>query len=569
MPNYPDETASAQRLDVVKRGEVGSDFGFSGRPRLELQPVSAPIMKNEANLADYTTPTATTPDSVAGRTYEVRTFGCQMNVHDSERLSGLLEDAGYQPVVAGNTPDLIVFNTCAVRENADMRLYGTLGSLRSVKERHPGMQIAVGGCLAQKDKDAVVKKAPWVDVVFGTHNIGSLPALLKRASHNHQAEVEIVDALEQFPSVLPAKRESAYAGWVSVSVGCNNTCTFCIVPSLRGKEIDRRPGDILAEVQALVDQGVVEVTLLGQNVNAYGVNFADPDLPRDRSAFSRLLRACGEITGLERVRFTSPHPAEFTSDVIDAMAETPTVCPQLHMPLQSGSDKVLKEMRRSYRTKKFLAILDEVRQKIPHAAITTDIIVGFPGETEEDFQATLDVVEKARFTSAFTFQYSPRPGTPAAEYEQQVPKEVVQERYERLIALQERVCLEENQKLVNTEVELLVQADGGKKNAKTHRMTGRARDGRLVHFHPVGSIDQSIRPGDIITTTVTEAKPHFLIADAGVLTHRRTVAGDMSEAGKVPTTAPIGVGLGMPKIGAPAPAVSASTSNCDSTGCGC
>lgn len=569
MPNYPDETASAQRLDVVRRGEVGSDFGFSGQPRLELQPVSAPIMKNEANLADYTTPTATTPDSVAGRTYEVRTFGCQMNVHDSERLSGLLEDAGYQPVVAGNTPDLIVFNTCAVRENADMRLYGTLGSLRSVKERHPGMQIAVGGCLAQKDKDAVVKKAPWVDVVFGTHNIGSLPALLKRASHNHQAEVEIVDALEQFPSVLPAKRESAYAGWVSVSVGCNNTCTFCIVPSLRGKEIDRRPGDILAEVQALVDQGVVEVTLLGQNVNAYGVNFADPDLPRDRSAFSRLLRACGEITGLERVRFTSPHPAEFTSDVIDAMAETPTVCPQLHMPLQSGSDKVLKEMRRSYRTKKFLAILDEVRQKIPHAAITTDIIVGFPGETEEDFQATLDVVEKARFTSAFTFQYSPRPGTPAAEYEQQVPKEVVQERYERLIALQERVCLEENQKLVNTEVELLVQADGGKKNAKTHRMTGRARDGRLVHFHPVGSIDQSIRPGDIITTTVTEAKPHFLIADAGVLTHRRTVAGDMSEAGKVPTTAPIGVGLGMPKIGAPAPAVSASTSNCDSTGCGC
>ena len=526
-------------------------------------------MKNEANLADYVTPAATTLDSVAGRTYEVRTFGCQMNVHDSERLSGLLEDAGYQPVIAGDTPDLIVFNTCAVRENADMRLYGTLGSLRSVKERHPGMQIAVGGCLAQKDKDAVVKKAPWVDVVFGTHNIGSLPALLKRASHNHQAEVEIVDALEQFPSVLPAKRESAYAGWVSVSVGCNNTCTFCIVPSLRGKEIDRRPGDILAEVQALVDQGVVEVTLLGQNVNAYGVNFADPDLPRDRSAFSRLLRACGEITGLERVRFTSPHPAEFTSDVIDAMAETPTVCPQLHMPLQSGSDKVLKEMRRSYRTKKFLAILDEVRQKIPHAAITTDIIVGFPGETEEDFQATLDVVEKARFTSAFTFQYSPRPGTPAAEYEQQVPKEVVQERYERLIALQERVCLEENQKLVNTEVELLVQADGGKKNTNTQRMTGRARDGRLVHFHPAGSIDQNIRPGDIITTTVTEAKPHFLIADAGVLTHRRTVAGDMSEAGKVPTTAPIGVGLGMPKIGAPAPAVSASTSNCDSTGCGC
>lgn len=335
-----------------------------------------------------------------GRTYEVRTFGCQMNVHDSERLSGLLEDAGYQPVPTGKTPDLVVFNTCAVRKNADLRLYGTLGHLRSVKEQHPGMQIAVGGCLAQKDKDTVVEKAPWVDVVFGTHNIGSLPTLLKRAAHNRRAQVEIVDSLEQFPSVLPAKRESAYAGWVSVSVGCNNTCTFCIVPSLRGKEIDRRPGDVLAEVQALVDQGVLEVTLLGQNVNAYGVNFADPEVARDRSAFSKLLRACGDISGLERLRFTSPHPAEFTSDVIDAMAETPNICPQLHMPLQSGSDKVLKEMRRSYRSKKFLAILDEVRQKIPHAAITTDIIVGFPGETEEDFQATLDVVEKARFSSA-------------------------------------------------------------------------------------------------------------------------------------------------------------------------
>ncbi|MDU0477892.1 tRNA (N6-isopentenyl adenosine(37)-C2)-methylthiotransferase MiaB [Staphylococcus chromogenes] len=491
------------------------------------------------------------------KTYEVRTFGCQMNVHDSERLSGLLEEAGYSPVAEGVTPDLIVFNTCAVRENADMRLYGTLGALRGTKESHPGMQIAVGGCLAQKDKETVVKKAPWVDVVFGTHNIGSLPALLDRAAHNAKAQVEIVDSLEQFPSVLPAKRESAYAGWVSVSVGCNNTCTFCIVPSLRGKEVDRRPGDILAEVQALVDQGVCEVTLLGQNVNSYGVNFADPSIERDRSAFSKLLRACGEIDGLERVRFTSPHPAEFTSDVIDAMAETPNVCPQLHMPLQSGSDKVLKEMRRSYRSKKFLAILDEVRAKLPHAAITTDIIVGFPGETEEDFQATLDVVEKARFTSAFTFQYSPRPGTPAAEFAEQIPKEVVQERYERLLALQERISREENEKLIGSQVELLVQAEGGRKNSQTHRMTGRARDGRLVHFAPheakPGVIAGEIRAGDVITATITDAAPHFLIADGGVEHHRRTKAGDMSAAGKVPTTAPVGVGLGLPRLGAPEP----------------
>ncbi len=413
------------------------------------------------------------------------------------------------------------------------------------------MQIAVGGCMAQKDKEAVVSRAPWVDVVFGTHNMGSLPALLARSAHNRRAEVEIADSLEQFPSVLPAKRESAYAGWVSVSVGCNNTCTFCIVPSLRGREQDRRPGDILAEVRALVDQGVTEVTLLGQNVNAYGVHFSDPSMERDRSAFSRLLRACGEIDGLERLRFTSPHPAEFTDDVIDAMAETPVVCPQLHMPLQSGSDRVLKAMRRSYRTRRFLGILEKVRQRLPDASITTDIIVGFPGETEEDFQDTLRVVEEARFTSAYTFQYSPRPGTPAAELDAQVPKAVVQDRYERLISLQERISAEENAAQIGRTVELLVQEGGGRKNDRTKRMSGRARDGRLVHFTPTGG-DGRIRPGDVVEVTVTGSAPHFLTADGGVLTHRRTRAGDMSEAGRTPTTAPVGVGLGLPRIGAPA-----------------
>lgn len=500
--------------------------------------------------SDILTATPAPTGFSAPRTYEVRTFGCQMNVHDSERLSGLLEDNGYQPVREGDTADVVVFNTCAVRENADNRLYGTLGQMKSIKDKHPGMQIAVGGCMAQKDKQTVVDKAPWVDVVFGTHNIGSLPTLLQRSAHNRQAEVEIVDSLEQFPSVLPAKRESAYAGWVSVSVGCNNTCTFCIVPSLRGKEQDRRPGDILAEVQALVDQGVTEVTLLGQNVNAYGVNFSDPELERDRGAFAKLLRACGEIEGLERLRFTSPHPAEFTDDVIDAMAETPNICPQLHMPLQSGSDKVLKDMKRSYRSKKFLGVLDKVRERIPHAAITTDIIVGFPGETEEDFQETLDVVRKARFQSAYTFQYSPRPGTPAADYPNQIEKAVVQDRYERLLEVQEQIQREENSKLIGTVQELLVQADGGRKNDRTHRMSGRSRDGRLVHFTPTGAIDQDVRPGDVVEVTITEAAPFFLIADADVLSHRRTKAGDLAAAGTTPTTAPIGVGLGMPRIGA-------------------
>ncbi|SQI20763.1 tRNA (N6-isopentenyl adenosine(37)-C2)-methylthiotransferase MiaB [Corynebacterium jeikeium] len=505
--------------------------------------------------------TQTSENSGAGRTYEVRTFGCQMNVHDSERLSGLLEDSGYVPAHEGATPDVVVFNTCAVRENADKRLYGTLGQMKAIKDEHPGMQIAVGGCMAQKDKQTVVDKAPWVDVVFGTHNLGSLPTLLERSAHNHKAEVEIFDALEEFPSVLPAKRESAYAGWVSVSVGCNNTCTFCIVPSLRGKEQDRRPGEILAEVKALVDQGVSEVTLLGQNVNAYGVNFADETLERDRTAFSKLLRACGEIEGLERLRFTSPHPAEFTDDVIDAMAETPAVCPQLHMPLQSGSDKVLKDMKRSYRSKKFLAILDKVRERIPHAAITTDIIVGFPGETEEDFQATMDVVEKARFASAFTFQYSPRPGTPAAEMENQVPKAVVQDRYERLLALQERISEEENRKLIGTTQELLVQADG-RKNDRTQRRSGRSRDGRLVHFTPEGDI----RAGDVVEVVITDAAPHFLIADGGVASHTRTRAGDMTELGETPTTAPVGVGLGMPSIKKPE---ATAADGCSTGGCGC
>ncbi|WP_301200021.1 tRNA (N6-isopentenyl adenosine(37)-C2)-methylthiotransferase MiaB [Corynebacterium stationis] len=484
----------------------------------------------------------------------MRTFGCQMNVHDSERISGLLEEAGYVAAEQESEPDLVVFNTCAVRENADKRLYGSLGALKKTKENHPGMQIAVGGCLAQKDKDTVISNAPWVDAVFGTHNMAALPTLLERARHNDKAQIEIVDSLEAFPSVLPAKRESSYAGWVSISVGCNNTCTFCIVPSLRGKEEDRRPGDILAEVQALVDQGVTEVTLLGQNVNSYGVNFADPDLPRDKFAFSKLLRAVGAIEGLERLRFTSPHPAEFTSDVIDAMAETPAVCPQLHMPLQSGSDKILKDMRRSYRTKKFLSILDEVREKMPHAAITTDIIVGFPGETEEDFQGTMDIVRRARFAAAYTFQYSPRPGTPAATMENQLPKHVVQDRFERLVKLQDDIGAEENAKLVGTDVELLVQADG-RKNSETHRISGRARDGRLVHFTPVMNgedITSQIRPGDIVHTTVTDSGSFFLIADEGVTSHRSTKAGDMSAAGQTPTTQPIGVGLGLPRIGKPA-----------------
>ncbi|WP_153504908.1 tRNA (N6-isopentenyl adenosine(37)-C2)-methylthiotransferase MiaB [Cumulibacter manganitolerans] len=480
-------------------------------------------------------------DHRPARTYEIKTYGCQMNNHDSERLAGVLESNGYAPARPGEQADVVVFNTCAVRENADNKLYGNLSHLAPIKRARPDLQIAVGGCLAQKDKQSIVDRAPYVDVVFGTHNVGSLPALLDRSRHNKRAEVEILESLEQFPSSLPAKRESTYAGWVSISVGCNNTCTFCIVPALRGRERDRRPGEILAEVRALVADGALEVTLLGQNVNAYGVEFGD------RSAFAKLLRACGGIEGLERVRFTSPHPRDFTDEVIEAMAQTPNVCPQLHMPLQSGSADVLKRMRRSYRPDRFLSIIDRVREQLPDAAITTDIIVGFPGETDADFEATLEVVRRARFASAFTFQYSPRPGTPAATMDAQVPKPVVQERYERLVALQNEISWAENRALVGREVELLVAVGEGRKDADTHRMSGRARDGRLVHFTPTGNaVDGVIRPGDVVGATVTYAAPHHLNADADLVWHRRTRAGDAHEAA---TAAPApGVLLGMPTV---------------------
>jgi len=476
------------------------------------------------------------------KTYAVITYGCQMNAHDSERISGLLEDAGYRRAESGtDDADLVVFNTCAVRENADNRLYGNLGHLAPAKQRRPGMQIAVGGCMAQKDRELIVTKAPWVDVVFGTHNVGALPVLLERARVERSAQVEIREALEQFPSTLPTRRESAYAAWVSISVGCSNTCTYCIVPALRGKETDRRPGDILAEVRMLVDEGVQEVTLLGQNVNAYGLEFGD------REAFAKLLRACGQVDGLRRVRFTSPHPKDFTDAVIAAMAETDNVMPSLHMPLQSGSDDVLRRMRRSYRSERFLGILDRVREAIPEAAVTTDIIVGFPGETEADFQATLDVVRQARFSGAFTFQYSIRPGTPAATMADQVPRPVVQERYERLVALQDEIAWQENLRLVGTPVEVMMATGEGRKDAATARMSGRARDNRLVHVAVGADPSARPRPGDLVEVAVTHAAPHHLVADGGVAGLVRTRGGD-AYAARLAAPATVGVALGMPTL---------------------
>jgi len=466
------------------------------------------------------------------RTYLVETYGCQMNVHDSERIAGLLDEAGYLPVAPGDQADIVVFNTCAVRENADNKLYGNLSFLAPIKKKNPAMQIAVGGCLAQKDQSIILKKAPYVDVVFGTHNVGSLPVLLERARIEEESQIEILESLEHFPSTLPARRFSAFTSWVSISVGCNNTCTFCIVPTLRGVEKDRPAADVLREMQTLVEQGVIEITLLGQNVNAYGVEFGD------RGAFAKLLRDAGKIDGLERVRFMSPHPRDFTDDVIEAMAQTKNVMPHLHMPLQSGSDAILQTMRRSYRTDKYLGILERVRAAIPQAMITTDIIVGFPGESEADFQATLDITTQARFAAAYTYKYSIRPGTPAGVMPNQVPEDVVGERYTRLHEHQQQISLSVNQESIGRTHRIMVSEIEGRRDESRSRMTGKSEDFRLVHF----DADTQARPGDFVDVEVTEASAHYLIGKAHSV--MKTRGGDAHAA----KSAPASTSLGIPKV---------------------
>ncbi len=453
--------------------------------------------------------------SAPGRRYLIRTYGCQMNVHDSERVAGVLETMGYRPAVDESEADLILFNTCAVRENADNKLYGALGKLKQAKQERD-LTIAVGGCLAQKDGPTIVEKAPWVDVVYGTHNIANLPELLQQADSQSIPVVELIEAIETFPSALPAKREVRHHAWVSISVGCNNTCTFCIVPALRGPEQSRRIGDIVHEVERLVADGVIEVTLLGQNVNSYGRDLGG------RSLFADLLREVGEVAGLERIRFTSPHPRDFTEDVLHAMAETPNVCEHLHLPLQSGSDTVLRAMRRSYRQSRYLELVERTRELLPTAALTTDIIVGFPGETDEDFEQTLAVVEAVRFDQAFTFQYSPRPGTPAAEMvDEFIAPAVVKERYGRLEEAVRRHSAERHAALVGTDQELLIESPS---KTDPTRYSGRTRGNHLVHL-PAGP---GYAPGDLVTATVTEAATNYVLADAPRAI-RRTPAGLATE----------------------------------------
>ncbi len=436
----------------------------------------------------------------AGQTYFIRTFGCQMNEHDSERIAGLLEADGMRPAASADDADVVFINTCTIRENADNRLYGNLGHLKRLKDENPGRLLVVGGCAAQKDRELVRERAPWVDVVMGTHNLDRILHLMDQAQEWGPV-TEILDELEAMPSELPVRREVPYAAWVTIQVGCNNTCTFCIVPAVRGVEISRRPGDIIREVEQLGRDGVVEVTLLGQNVNTYGRDLAIDG--RRRPIFADLLRRVGEVDGIRRVRYTSPHPNDFREDVALAMAETPAVCEQLHFPLQSGSNRILAAMHRGYTTQKFLRRLEMARTVMPDLVVSTDVIVGFPGETDEDFEATLDVVRTARFDQAFTFLFSPRPGTAAAEWQDQfVPPEVAQERFERLVELQNEISWEQNRRHLGEVMEVLVE---GPSKKRPEVATTRSRGNKVVH------VDGVLQPGTFLDVEIVEAARHHLV----------------------------------------------------------
>mgnify|MGYP001312469452 FL=1 len=449
-----------------------------------------------------------------------------MNEHDSERIAGLLEMDGLEQTESFDDADVIVLNTCCIRENADNKLYGQLGNLKKLKEERPDLQIAVGGCLAQKDRDGIRERAPHVDVVFGTHNVGRATDLLGHARVSGPI-TEIIEESESFPSALPVKRDAHHAAWVTIQIGCDNSCAFCIVPSVRGKEISRPYNELISEVEQLATAGVTEVTLLGQNVNSYGrdltlklrgteVSAESSELVGEawvrgphtaRPLFSDLLCSVAEVTGIRRVRYTSPHPKDLRPETIDAMAQVPEVCEHLHLPLQSGSDDVLSAMHRGYTADRYIEKVDAARRQIPDLALSTDIIVGFPGETDADFERTLEVAAEVRFDNAYTFVYSPRPGTEAAELVQRfVPAKISAERMERLRRVIERTSLKGNESRIGHDEEVIVE---GQSKRDSEMLTGRTRHNRLVHF----PAQERIRPGSYAQVRVTEARTFNLVGE--------------------------------------------------------
>ncbi len=435
-----------------------------------------------------------------GQTYYIRTFGCQMNEHDSERIAGLFHSDGMAPADSLAEADIVFINTCTIRENADNRLYGNLGQLKSLKDQRPDMMLVVGGCAAQKDRQLVRERAPWVDVVMGTHNLGRVLDLMDHAQE-WGGVTEIYESLHDVPSQLPTRRESGHSAWVTVQLGCNNTCTFCIVPSVRGPEVSRRPGEIVREVEQLVSEGVVEVTLLGQNIDTYGRDLALGG--RRRPIFAELLRRVGEVEGIRRIRFTSPHPADFRENVARAMAETEAVCEQLHLPLQSGSDRILARMHRGYNAKRFLDRLAMGRRIVADLTVSTDIIVGFPGETDEDFEETLAVIRQARFDQAFMFIFSPRPGTAAAQMTDRfVDSELVKQRFQRLVEIQNRISEEKNAEMVGRRVEVLVE---GPSRKDPRVVKARTRGGKIVH------VPGEFPSGSFLGAEITLARRHHMM----------------------------------------------------------
>jgi tRNA-2-methylthio-N6-dimethylallyladenosine synthase len=442
------------------------------------------------------------------RSFTIRTFGCQMNEHDSERLAGLFVADGMVPAQSDAEADVIVLNTCTIRENADLKLYSALGQLKALKEERPGLQIAVGGCMAQKDRGTILDRAHWVDVVFGTHNLASAPSLLRR-SVSEGPLVEVLDAPDPVTSrdmapALYAVRELPFAAWMTIQTGCDNTCSYCIVPSVRGGEISRPFDDLIAEATMLANTGVTEITVLGQNVNSYG-----RDLTRRRPLFAELLRALGDVPGLERIRFTSPHPKDLRPETIAAMAETPNVCNQLHLPLQSGSNRVLSAMRRGYRVERYVATLNAARAAIPDLAVTTDLIVGFPGESEAEFDETLAVVAACEFDLAYTFIFSPREGTRAAGMEDSfVANDVIRARFERLKEVTDRSALRRHRARVGKREEVLVE---GPSRRNDQMISGRTRQGKLIHF-PVS--ENAARAGSLVSVDVTYGAPYYLLGES-------------------------------------------------------
>ena len=441
--------------------------------------------------------------SRVGKKYYVKTFGCQMNVHDSEKIAGMFELDGMIKANSEENADVLFINTCTIRENADDKLYGTLGQLKQWKSKQTDRKLLVGGCAAQKDKTLVRDRAPWVDVVLGTHNLTNIINLLNQ-SEDWGPLTEVVDKIEQMPTDAPSIRESESSAWLTIQIGCNNSCTFCIVPSVRGPEISRRPGDIINEAKLLVDTGVKEITLLGQNVNSYG-----RDLKIDNKSspyFANLLRQLNEIDGLQRIRFTSPHPKDFKEETIFAVRDLDKVCNQIHVPLQSGSSKLLSKMHRGYNKERFIQKIDMIKSIIPDVSLTTDIIVGFPGETDEDFSDTMDIVNYAEFDSIYMFQFSPRPGTAAYDMEEDfVNKEMITKRFQYLKDKQTDISSRRLKRFIGTSQSVLIE-NTSKKNDNI--FTGKINSGQITHIDKTG-----VTVGDLVNVNIVDSTPFYLKAE--------------------------------------------------------